>query len=691
MQWYTRPFAAPAHPFDINIQCMTHKPRTLVEDILALLFILAIGWFLIGWYWGFEFLSTGYQDWIYHAFRIKSIAEYGIPSWTHTWSNGLNMWRAYQYVFHVLLLWSSQIFQLSIPASMNFWTIAIFLMIRVLMYAALRLMHIRPLSALVGVIASYAVMQQWITIKDFSMFVSLLTLPLIIVTWYKTLEFQQFLPFYTALAATSWLIHPVLGYTSAFLALFLITVHRSTMSLVTKLIIACLYSISLLPFFAPYFLSGYYYANPILSSPQFLKDTIIAEHFGLSLPFFIFLAISWIAVLAFSTKMPRWAKLLLLASSLYILLIELGQDSLLPTIINKLQISRAITLIGFLLSFVFAAVAQTAQRKFPSRFMTTILLVLCTICAIAAVNIASVYSAQPTTKIIDPVSLYFSQGKPIPTGSVFYQNVSEASYFAPKEVRFVTSYNEHLEPHPLSQRFRLLNRSDIAFTGITDQQLKLLKDYSLGMGVELLFVPDLAPSITGLTASTSAQPATFSIADSVNTPSGQFTVLQNLEQISYAYVLSEADFTKLSLEQLPKPTLQAESFKPWDTEMHALAELLRSGTPQPVPVRFVHPDQLEINLSEVQIEAKSILLLTQSYDQNWQVTAPKSLPIHPTALRFMYLPIDSSMQQIILKNTWPIWHWPVQALGIVSIVVGSSWTILWLHQKSRPTQQKALP
>ncbi|MBP9820475.1 hypothetical protein KBC79_07120, partial [Candidatus Woesebacteria bacterium] len=80
---------------------MTHKPRTLVEDLIALLTILAVGWFLIGWYWGFEFLATGYQDWIYHAFRIKSIAEHGVPSWTHTWSNGLNMWRAYQYVFHV--------------------------------------------------------------------------------------------------------------------------------------------------------------------------------------------------------------------------------------------------------------------------------------------------------------------------------------------------------------------------------------------------------------------------------------------------------------------------------------------------------------------------------------------------------------------------------------------------------------
>ncbi|MBP9819544.1 hypothetical protein KBC79_02280 [Candidatus Woesebacteria bacterium] len=571
---------------------------------------------------------------------------------------------------------------------MNFWTIAIFLVIRVLMYAALRLMHIRPLPALVGVVTSYAMMQQWVTIKDFSMFVALLGTPILIFTWYKSVELKQYVPLFTGLAGLSWSLHPVLGYSSAFLGLFLAMAHRSSINLTSKTLILLLFLLSVTPFFLPYGFSGYYYSNPILSSPQFLRDTIISEQFGMSLLYIIFLTISWASVLVFSTKTPRWAKLLLLASSLYILLIKLGQENLLPTIVNKLQISRAITLIGFLLSFVFAAVAQTALRKSPSRFMTTILLVIICISTISAVSIASVYSAQPVVTIVDPVSGYFAHGNPEPTGSVYYPNVSEASYFAPSDVRFATSYNEHLEPHPLAQRFRILNRSDIAFTGISDQQLNLITDYSLGMGIELLFVPDLAPSIAALTTSKSATPALFEQAGEINTPSGQFTVLRNKQPIAYAYVLTSDQFAKLSLADLPKPTLEAQSFKPWDAEMQTMVQLIRSSSVKPVPLTFKHPDKLHIDVSTTKISANSMLLITQSYDQNWRVVEDPSIPIQPTALRFMYLPINSATQTITLQNSWPIWHWPVQALGGISVAVGAVWSILWLRQKPQPIHPK---
>ena len=79
-----------------------------------------------------------YQDWIYNAFRIRDISQFGISSWDHIWGNGINHWRAFQYVvmlqFFLIsknkglsitkaMLWLSAVIFLSLYKGLSIWSI----------------------------------------------------------------------------------------------------------------------------------------------------------------------------------------------------------------------------------------------------------------------------------------------------------------------------------------------------------------------------------------------------------------------------------------------------------------------------------------------------------------------------------------------------------------------------------------
>ena len=103
-------------------------------DIFFVTLLLVAGYTLIGFYVGPEYLSTGYQDWIYHAFRVKSLVASGLRSWDPIWSNGINHWWGYPFFAHYVVVGIMQLLALSIPKSMLFATVVVFLYLRVLMY-----------------------------------------------------------------------------------------------------------------------------------------------------------------------------------------------------------------------------------------------------------------------------------------------------------------------------------------------------------------------------------------------------------------------------------------------------------------------------------------------------------------------------------------------------------------------------
>ena len=645
----------------------------VVAELLSLAAIVAVGWFLIGYYTKAEFLQTGYPDWMYHAFRIRDIQQYGIASWDHVWSNGLNHWRAFQYVEHVLTLLVANIWGFSITHAMLWVSVVVFILIRVFIYAILRFLHVTPLIALLVAIVSYEPSQQWVAVADFSIFVALIIVPLYLWLWIVTLRDKNLKTLYilAACSGASWSVHPVLGYSFTGMLLVLILANNAKRYPWKLTGTVAIFALSLLPFALPYLSSGYIVNNPLSGTRQFLERLLISDgYFGLSRTYFILLGVSWAIFLLKSEESPRWAKLLLFYCTLYLSIIYFGQLGYYPIIINKLQIPRAIPVIAILLSFCFAAFLYTFSIGMRSKMKTTVFLILMAVSISQSIDTASRYSGALVNSMQDAVSLYFSD-QDAPQGSIYYKDFIYPSYFEKARLRFVTSYNRFPNPYPV--RFNTLMKTDISYTGATDHQINLIDDYSTVLGVEYIFVPKLSPLVPGLTADRGDIQASFEQVGEVELSSEVFSVLRSRRPIANAYVF-ESDRTAelLRFEDIAKPTLNATSYESWDEEVHRVAELIRSGDLKPIALSFGWPDRLEVDGSSFGSFQHPAVLINQSYDAGWHVENSDDVRIEPTNLRFMYLstlPGESLPQTIQLKNSWPWWHWPVQALGVLSIVI----------------------
>lgn len=644
----------------------------IISDLVAILLIFAVGWFLIGYYTHYQFLSINYQDWMSHAFRIESIKLHGMVSWDHLWDNGINYWRSYQFLPHLLVLGVSNLFHLSIPQAMLISVVFVFLFTRLSTYVVLRSLKITPLIALFATVASYTFEQQWGAVKDFTLFLSMGVLPIFVLLWILAIKRRRFFYILAAFSGLTWMVHPILGYSCSGLFFSLYLFSSPKLKMKTILSSLAVFLTAWMSFVIPYVFYGYGYTNPIFSFAQFLRDTVIPVYFGLSLMYVLLLITSWGITLLLTAKIERWSKLLLLYITVYVFVIMAGQAGYLPGFINQLQVSRGIVVVGFLLPFVFASSLQTVLHKVESKFLFGFIAIVLALSITEAISVSTEYTATPVNTIHDPVQEFFKDHDH--TGSVYIENVSQASFFSNDGIRYATSYNEHLEPHPLTQRFHKLVRSDLVYRGVTVRQSELVSAYAKLFGMEYLFLPDFSPLTQYLLDNPDKTTQVFTDAGKVMADENTYVVLHNQQPVHYAY-LADADAVNknFSFATFRKPTLQVETFQPWDEEVMKEVAFESSDQATPVPVKFVKTDTLEFTLpSNVSLDHK-VLIINQSYDNNWQVKEFPNAHVRPTALRFMTLPLNASMngKTLTLKNSWPNWYWPVQALCYVVFAVAA--------------------
>lgn len=634
----------------------------ILFDGVVIVLILAFCWFLIGYYTRFEFLSTGYQDWMYHAFRMKDIELHGITSWNNIWSNGINIWRGYQYTPHFITLAVKQIFHVSITKAMIYVEVFLLLFSQASLYIILRKEHIRREAAVLAIVSGLTTITYWGIIRDFSIMFSFLILPLIVWVWIEDLKHKRNSWLLAVLTGLAWSFHPIAGYTSTALWIFSFTLSFERANVLRFLKRFLLYLMASAPFWVPFLTKGYTYASPYLSSSYFIHTTVSEDFFGFRQYFFILCGLCWVALIMKTKQLQQWAKFLILVSTIFFAFIFASLRGYSLKIIDMLQIGRTIPLLVFFLTISIAAMFDMFLG-FKSRFLRTILYIAFAFVLAESINVASSQSAPPLQQINNPVALFFDS-HPLPKGSVFYPNVSEASYFAPVGIRYPISYNEHMEPHPLAQRYKQIFQNDQSYTGISKKQLQLITTYSDVLGVEYLFVPSLSPIVQSLTATSSGATTQFQYINDV-VGSESYSVIRNTAPITEAYALRN-EYTP-SMQDFEKPTLNISTFDPWDTEIITTYNAIRNGQAMPLDLQFIGTDQLEISLPS---EHTNRLLVTQSYDQNWKANDP-AITIKPTSLRFMLitLPDNYTSEKVVLTNHWPAWHWPVQALGIVSIFI----------------------
>jgi hypothetical protein len=638
---------------------MANRWRVL-QDVFALGLITGLLLAIFAPLLQFEFLQTGYQDWIYHAFRVKSLATFGFLSWDTVWSNGINHWQSYQYVPHFITLIFTRFFSLSIPKSMMVTMIAIAISGAVALYLSLRTLAIRPVAAWLAVLLFFTSPELWQTTKDYSIFFFIPFLSVILWVWAKGIERKQLHFALGALAGVSWMVHPILGMISAGLWAIAIFVSFKNISLPALLLHFVMYGLASLLFTAPYLLASPSFMSPHLPTADFVILTMRGSHWGLGLLLTVALGFSWFFLFLQAKHSPMWAKALLAYVTVILVFISLMRMGLAPKIIYLMQLSRSIPLLALCIAFAVAPTIQYVTR-FRSRYFRSILVACVAILSLNVIDIASTNMPRGVKQTSDPVAEYFQTFPEPPTGSVWTENVSEASYLAPNFLRFAASYNHHREPHPYSNRVNGLMKNDLAFTGITNKQVSLLNSYSRVLGIEYIFLPKLSPLTASLTeASNSAN--TFRLAEKQITTSTDYAALKNTHPTQYAY---EFPTSEGLLGPAPAfPTLASQSWEAWDAQIVELDEQLQSGKHTAVPLEFPAPDRLKIEVPK-SLKADEGVLVMQSYDKSWRSTVP-GLEILPTAQRFMFLKLPANWSGTIeLKHSWPSWHIPVQIISFL--------------------------
>lgn len=658
---------------------VTVHGRLIPWDAAVLAGIVLVGWMLVGYFTKYPFINTGYEDWIYHAFRTQSIEQYGMPSWNHIWANGMNLWRLYQYLQHHLILGIASVTGLPITTVLIYLMIGVYIGLRVAVYLTLRLFGVNMVFAAVAVLLSYTMVQEWGSMQDYSIYLAFAIVPFYILFWVRSFENLMFVPILTAVTGAIWTVHPVLGFSLSIMLGFLVLFSSLQSDFRYLVMLGLIYLVSALPFLLQYATAGYIFTNPIFKSSIYLSSSVIPVSYGLSFLYWVLFVVTWMILIINANRVAQWAKALFSFASFYLLLVLLGQNGYLPAFLTQFQFSRALPVIGFTLAYCYAVIFFQSFGKLRSRFVLSVIFGFMALVIAEAVGTASGFYVPPVSERLEnPVATFF-RNRALPQGSVYYDNVSEASYFSPKGVRFATSYNEHAQPHPYSTRLRMIMRQSIAYTGVSDANIRSVEDYAEVLGIEYLFLPTTSPLIAGLTEK---QDSRFEKLEEIESASllDTVTVLRYTDPIRYGYVFDRKDIPNdLFSGDIVLPTLHASTYERWDDRIGDMAELIRSGKGVPAPVSFVGPDGLDIDLRPYREAGglqEPILFVMQSYDDAWEVLGGEDVDISPTPLRLIRIDlaeIPEEQFRVQMKNSWPWWHWPSQTLGLVMIGATSAW------------------
>lgn len=635
------------------------------QDVLFPSALILISLALIGYYLNYEYLLTGYQDWIYHAFRVKSISEYGITSWDHKWANGINYWQTYQYFPHLLTLGLAKLLSISVAKAMIVWVVTIFIYMRVASYYVLRYARLPALASFLATHTSFLFVQQWGGIKDFSIFMALPLIPIFLLVWIKATKINKFYYIAAAIAGFAWSFHPTVGISLSSI-LFLDLLFNRRLEILPKLFITFLFLLAWSSFSSEHFLSGYKFAHPYQFTYSFVNSMLITENFGLSLLYLVLIGGLLMVLILGLDKLTYWAKVLLAYICLILVLFAIYRSQIVPEALNFLQLQRTNLIIGFIAPFVFVFLYRTICLRLKSKFLNFMILGLLAVSIVSAIEIGHIWGAIPTSKIQSDISNFF-EGKDT-SGSVHFENESELSYFSSSNVRLVSSYNEHLLPGPMSYLFKRLLRPNIGYIYITAEQISLIEDYMHVLGVEYLILPYNSPIVKKVKA---GEVSFLEYESEIETENAVYSVVRNTRPIYYAYIVDEQGLKEDVGEGIiADPTLNIQSVRPWNELITKYAKFLQSKSVVPLQLEFVHPDTLKITMpKELPGMVKPILLVNQSYDKNW--SADVSASIVPTNLRFMKLNLGGvkPSQVVTLTNKWPAWHWPVEALAPITVSI----------------------
>lgn len=643
--------------------------KILSLDIFFLSLLTALSFFLISFYLPAPNLQVTYPDWMIQAFRIKTLELHGITSWTHTWSNGINLWRSYQFFPHLITLGVAKLFHLEITRAMVILVIAQFIFLRIIVYIVARLLKFSPFTALTASLATFSIAYFWKAVGDYSLLFSFSFFPIMLYLWVKYLEgkLQWIYPY---VAGLMFYIHPILGLTCI------------SMWIIAKFFEgANIFSLkSLLQLFL-FLLASSFFWIPIVFKESYTNSTIYLatkEFIQLTLAPFPYVGLSFILLICFFVglgqqffpiqKDYRWTKILFVFIFLYFGLIYTGITLSLPTFINQFQYTRGIGLLGIGIIFSILPIVEKIQKN-KSLAIKGLLVAGLTILFSEGIWITSTYSPGVLQTTADPVSEFVAEKK-IDTRSVriWTPTIELSSYFGSSfSLRFPTSYMAQLESNHLPERLNQLINYRPFMSEIPLSELTRLNDYFMLSGIQYVFFDEGSSFIQTLQDKKSG----YKYLGRIVTPQGIYEAFES------PWIVRNAIIVNPNYEQLLSSFPTDMKFNEiadqiaLDNKVKTFSAMVYDPTNYSLSVRYPSEESLTIALPAQR--KSSFILVNESYDKQWQAYFKgKEQTITPAGPNFMAIHLTDTKDggTVALYHSWPVYYY------IILFLIPA--TFLWL-------------
>lgn len=628
--------------------------RSINWDFIFLLFIFLFSLYLVSFYFDAEYLDTGYQDWIMHAFRIKTLKEYGLISWIHTWSNGISLWNSYQFIPHFIALALSQIFEVSIPRAMVLSTIGQFVILRLFIYIFLRLLKFVPLTCFICALLSFDIGQYWNGVAEFTLLSAFTFFPVIIFLWVKYYEgkIRYFFP-YTA--GLSFYIHPILGFSSGGLIVSEILFKEQKKLSFDVLIRLILFLTSSSLFWYPIISKySYYFSNPYFTTRDFLQIVLAPYgYLGLSLLVLIIFFACFIWLLLPNTGKAGWFRTLCYFSLLYLLLIIAGINIDLPAFINQFQFTRGAALTGIAIIFVFANILE--EFKFSKYFYGKIIIgIIMFISIIEGTWFASIYSPWPLKNPEDTVAKALTIHKEIDLSqdAIFTPTIGLSSYFSPPSARFPYSAMQHMEPNQLPLKIVQLMLYHPNINEAPLFTVERLTDYLKATGTKYILLDETSPYTNSLLK----HPGDYEDLGVVEVRRALNHLFKGTWETRNAVLIP--GYYKNDMQRFPVnlPYSTTNDMSDLDMYVEKFVNTIYKQDLIATNVQYPAPDSLQLFIPPNNNKYKFIYL-NESYDNGWKAYLHNtSLKIMPSGPNFMLigLPPDKAGGTLVMKHSWPL-------------------------------------
>lgn len=655
--------------------------KNICIDVGFLLTLGIISFWLISIYHNATYINTGYADWLVHAFRVKFLLENGFISWSHVWSNGINLFQSYQFIPHVITALTSRIFALDVPRTMVLLTLIQFILLRISIYISLRLLSISHLSAFFCALLSFAFAQYWGGISDYSIIFGFTLFPFLLLLWTKLYRSNLHLIF-PCLIGLLFYVHPTLGFFTG--VLWLLEIFLSQKEIINKeTFIKILIIIASSSFFwLPIVLRNYAYSEPRIASQGFIRQTL-ADYtdYGLSASIMVIFSINFLQILFPTKKNLQWVYILIAFTSVSLLAVWLSITIGLPEFITRFQFTRSTTLIGIAIIFCFAPFLDYLLKK-KNIILNALLLIGLVFAISESIWFASVYINPGIKDIDDPVSAYITNHQDInwSLGSVWTPRIDISSFKSPQMIRFPYSYMGHLESNLVAPRiFPFLTQQNLQSV-LTSKNVEQINDYFKISGTHYIFLDEHS------TIARAFMSPTYGYKDLGRIEMS--TTITHLFETPFPVIsaaLIDSEFTD-NLTPFSKNTLTTiENQIAFDESIKKFVTMLYDRKNTILPVSYPTQETLEIVIPENR--NSNLVYINESYSQGWQANV-NGVPhkLFPAGPNFMQLTLDSKLTGdlvIRLKHTWPIWFYISIFLIVSSITLTGLITLYIVLQKNK--------